>query len=94
MENAINYVKGNFWPSIRFSGQQDLNRQAKAWCDGVADSRIHGTTGQARARLLERERPELLAPYLRRDRFVYFEGSRYGVPWRFAEKIVSGPVFN
>ena len=94
MENAIKFVKGNFWPSVRFSGEQDLNRQAIAGCDGVAYSRIHGTTGQAPARLLERERPELLAlpdrrtlaRYLRRDRrvsrdgFVSFEGSRYGVP--------------
>ena len=102
VENAIKYVKGNFWPAVRFANQQDLNRQAIAWCDGIANVRIHGTTGKMPAELLDQERPELLAlpdrrtlaPYRRRDRkvsrdgFVSFEGSRYGVPWRFAEQMV------
>lgn len=102
VERAIKYVKGNFWPTVRFVNDRDLNHQAIAWCDGIANARVHGTTGKVPARLLERERPELLAlpdrrtlaPYLRRDYkvsrdgFVSFEGSRYGVPWRFAQQRV------
>ena len=28
VENGVKYVKGNFWPSVRFSDDADLNRQA------------------------------------------------------------------
>lgn len=51
VENAIKYVKGNFWSSVRFVSEQGLNRQAIAWCDGIANARVHGTTGKMPARL-------------------------------------------
>ncbi|MBE3584426.1 MAG: IS21 family transposase [Limnochordaceae bacterium] len=44
VESAIKYIKGNFWPVVRFTDLEDLNRQALAWCDTVANVRIHGTT--------------------------------------------------
>ena len=37
---------GNFWPAVRFSDDFDLNGQTLAWCDGIANERVHGTTGQ------------------------------------------------
>ena len=38
-------MRGNFWPAVRFGDDADLNRQALGWCDGIANARIHGTTG-------------------------------------------------
>ena len=75
----------------------DLNRQGLEWCDVVANARIHGTTHRAPWEMLAEERPHLgklpgtatVAPYLREDRkvardgFVSWEGSRYGVHWRW-----------
>ena len=86
-------MRGNLWPSLRFTDDADLNRQAPQWCDSVANRRTHGTTGRPPAEMLAEEQPHLrklpersrLAPYLREDRlvardgFVSWEGSRYGV---------------
>ena len=103
VESGVKYVRGNpcssqgqaLWPSIRFTDDADLNRQALQWCDGVANRRIHGTTHQVPAEMLVEERHRLgrlpertvLAPYLREDRmvardgYVSWESSRYGVHW-------------
>ena len=95
-------VKYNMWPSLRFTDDADLNRQAMEWCDSVANARVHGTTHRIPWEMLVEERPHLgklpgrsaLAPYLREDRkvtrdgFVSWEGSRYGVHWRWAGRTV------
>ena len=102
VESGVKYVKGNMWPSLRFTGDADLNRQALEWCDGVATRRIHGATRRVPWEMLMEERPRLgrlpgrnaLAPYLREDRkvardgFVNWEGSRYGVHWKWAGRVV------
>lgn len=46
VESEIKYVRRNFWPSARFTDDADLNRQAIAWCDVVANERVHGMTGR------------------------------------------------
>ncbi len=98
VESGIKYVKGNFWPSARFADLADLNRQAQAWVDTVANIRIHGTTHERPADRLAVELKHLqpcpsldrLAPFLLeerkvgRDGYVKWSGSSYGVPWRFA----------
>ena len=98
VESGVKYVRGNLWPSIRFTDDADLNRRALAWCEGVANRRVHGTTGRPPGEMLAEERLHLgglpersaLAPYLRDERrvaqdgYVHWEGSRYGVPWRWA----------
>ena len=102
VERAIKYVRSNFWPSARFDSDDDLNRQALAWCDGIANRRVHGTTGKVPWQVLEQEQSHLrplpdrasLVPYLRQDRrvgrdgYVRFDGSGYGVPWRWANEMV------
>ena len=110
VESGVKYVRGNpcssqgqaLWPSIRFTDDADLNRQALQWCDGVANRRIHGTTHQVPAEMLVEERHRLgrlpertvLAPYLREDRmvardgYVSWESSRYGVHWQWAGSTV------
>ena len=98
VESGVKYVRGNLWPSVRFTDDADLNRQSLEWCDRVANRRVHGTTGRRPGEMLAEERVHLgglperstLAPYLRDDRrvahdgYVHWEGSRYGVPWRWA----------
>ena len=102
VENGVKYVRRNMWPSIRFTDDADLNGQALEWCDAVANARIHGTTNRVPWEMLEEERPHLgklpdratLAPYLRvdrkvsRDGFVSWEGSHYGVHWKWVETTV------
>ena len=102
VESGVKYVRRNMWPSLRFTDDADLNRQALEWCDVVANARIHGTTNRVPWEMLAEERPHLgqlpdratLAPYLREDRkvskdgFVSWEGSRYGVHWKWVETTV------
>ena len=102
VESRVKYVKGNMWPSIRFTDDADVNRQGLEWCDSVANRRIHGTTHRVPWEMLAEERAHLgrlpgrasLAPYLREDRkvarddFVSWEGSRYGVHWKWVGRIV------
>ena len=42
VESGVKYVKGNMWPSMRFTDDAGLNRQALEWCDSVANRRVHG----------------------------------------------------
>ena len=79
-----------------------MNRQGLEWCDTVTNRRIHGTNHRVPGDMLAEERPHLgqmpgrnaLAPYLREDRkvardgFISWEGSRYGVHWKWAGRIV------
>ena len=102
VESGVKYVRRNMWPSIPFTDDADLNRQAVEWCDTVANRRIHGTIHRVPLEMLAGERPHLgklphrstLAPYLReertvsRDGFVSWEGSRYGVHWKWAGSVV------
>ena len=102
VESGVKYVRRNMWPGMRFTDDADLNRQALEWCDSVANQRIHGTTHRVPWEMLMEERPCLgklpargaLAPYLREDRrvardgFVSWEGSRYGVHWKWAGRVV------
>ena len=102
VESGVKYVRRNMWPSMRFTDDADLNRQGLEWCDMVANARVHGTTYRVPWEMLAEERPHLgklpnraaLAPYLREDRtvsrdgFVSWEGSRYGVHWKWVGRVV------
>ena len=68
----------------------------------VANARVHSTTYRIPWEMLDEEQPHLgklpgrvtLAPYLREDRkvardsFVSWEGSRYGVHWKWVGRTV------
>jgi transposase len=45
-KGGIHYVRYNFWPCRRFVGLADVNAQAAAWRDQIANPRVHETTGQ------------------------------------------------
>ena len=36
VESGMKYVRRNMWPSMRFTDDADLNRQALEWCDSVS----------------------------------------------------------
>ena len=102
VESGVKYVRGNFWPAVRFRDDDDLNRQALGWCDGIANERVHGTTDKVPKAMLAIERSSLgalpdrssLGVYLREDRkvgrdgYVSWDGSWYGVPWSLAGSVV------
>ena len=39
VESGVKYVRRNMWPSLRFTDDADLNRQALEWCDVVSNAR-------------------------------------------------------
>jgi len=92
VENGVRYVRGNFWPGLRFTHLADLNRQAQEWLAGVANARIHGTTGRVPWEQLPAEHLRPLhgkPPYdtsvigfrrSSRDCLVSYAGNYYSVP--------------
>jgi transposase len=91
IERSIGVVKQSFWPGVRFTDLDDLNRQAQQWCDR-RNQRLHATT---RARPLDRWVDEGLRPLpsgfawerfrleerrVTSDNFVSFDGVLYGLP--------------
>lgn len=98
VEDAIKYLRTNFWPGRTFCDLADLNAQAQAWRDALANTREHRVTRKIPALLVAEERPHLLPlgePYdtdevrsvLVPPPFrVAFDGNRYSVPWRLVGK--------
>lgn len=91
VERSIRVVKESFWPGVRFTDLDDLNRQALAWCDR-RNQVVHGTT---RAKPIDRWVEEPLRPLpagfawerfaledrkVTSDGFVSFDGVLYGLP--------------
>lgn len=100
VERSIRVVKDSFWPGIQFADLDDLNRQARAWCD-ARNRRVQRTTGRWP---VVRWTDEHLAPlpsafawerFATEDRKVSWDGDvsydgvQYGVP---AEPPVAGTV--
>ena len=46
VESSVKYVKRDFHYACSYSDLQDLNVQARQWCDKVANCKVHGTTGE------------------------------------------------
>jgi transposase len=91
IERSIGIVKQEFWPGVAFVDVDDLNRQARAWCER-RNQRIHRTTGQ---RPVDRRNGEGLRPlpsgwawerWATEDRkvswdgFLSYDGVLYGLP--------------
>jgi hypothetical protein len=91
VERSIGVVKHSFWPGVRFTDLDDLNRQARAWCDD-RNHRVHRTTRQ---RPIDRWSEERLSPLpvaFARERFateerkvswdgyVSYDGVQSGLP--------------
>lgn len=99
VERTVRFIEQNFMPGRRFTDVEDLNRQARQWCD-EQNRRIHGTTGERPIdRLVEEQLGTLppadhLAKYrfevrkASRDGFVSYDGVRYGIPWQYSGREV------
>jgi transposase len=100
VESGIRYVRGNFWLGLQYSDLVDLNGQALAWLNSIANVRIHGTTGEVPFKRLPNERltpihnkpdydTSLVASRLcSRDCLISYEGNLYSVPADYARKRV------
>lgn len=98
VESGVRYVRGNFWPGLKFVDLADLNRQAHDWLDQTANLRVHGTTGQVPFDRLPLEhllpldgKPDYdtsLIAFRRstKDCFVSYDGNYYSVPSDYARK--------
>ncbi len=98
VERAVGVIKSDFWPGVRFTDLDDLNRQARIWCER-RNRRVNRTTHQRPIDRLpeERLRPlpasSLTAPFVTAERqvswdgFVSYDGTLYGLP---AQAAVAG----
>ncbi|MGH7788824.1 MAG: IS21/IS408/IS1162 family transposase [Candidatus Binatia bacterium] len=96
IERPFAYVEGNFLAGRRFADYDDLNRQALAWCNAVANAKPKAALGMSAEAAWQIERPhlralpEVLPPvYDLLDRVVDLHGyvsvdtNRYSVPQRW-----------
>jgi hypothetical protein len=100
VERSVSVLKQGFWPGIRFRDIEDLNRQARAWCDRL-NQQVHHTTHEPPPdRWVEEELAPLPAEAVwqrfgteeRRvswDGYVSYDGVLYGLP---SEPSVAGKV--
>lgn len=100
VERSVQYVRGNFWPGLRFDGLDDLNDQARAWLDATANVRVHATTGVTPLSRLPEEglrsvsnQPAydvtpVLVRQASRDGWVRYAGNAYAVPLDYAAQPV------
>lgn len=103
VERIIRYVKSNFLAGRTFLSLTDLNLQATAWRDEVANGRIHGTTGKRPIDLFEQQEQSLLTPLPKTDydtrltlavkstsqSLVKLETNRYSVPFAYASRMLT-----
>lgn len=102
VESGVKYVKRSFLAGRSFTTVEDLNGQLEAWLDGVANVRVHGTTGERPVDRYQREahvlRPaaavprydtrELLLRKVASDAHVRLFGVAYSVPAALAGQTV------
>jgi transposase len=98
VEDSVKYLRANFWPGRTFRDLADLNSQAQAWRDDVANQREHRATRKVPGLHVAEERPHLLPlrePYdtdevrtvvVPPTFCVAFDSNRYSVPWRLVGK--------
>jgi transposase len=100
VERSISVIKQSFWPGVRFTDLDDLNQQARRWCD-ERNRRVHRTTRQ---RPMERWAEEGLRPLpdafawerfgaedrrVSWDGYLSYDGVLYGLP---SEPLTAGTV--
>jgi len=99
VERPFYFVEKNFLPGRRFSTWDDLNTQARAWCEHTANQRHKRALGMCPQAAYVLEKPELkpLPAYLPPvyqaftrivdvEGYVYLDTNRYSVPERLIGK--------
>ena len=59
VERGVGHIKSSFLEGRSFTDLEDLNRQLQTWLDLVANSRVHGTTGERPVDRLSKEQAHL-----------------------------------
>jgi hypothetical protein len=77
IERTVGVVKQSLWPGINFRDLDDLNHQARAWCERI-NQRVHRTTHE---RPLDRWSQEPLAPLPRDFAWERFATEERKVSW-------------
>jgi transposase len=101
VEDSVKYLRVNFWPGRTFRDLADLNAQATAWRDTVANAREHRVTRKVPSLHVAEEQPHwlplrepydtdevrsvIVSPTCR----VAFDRNRYSVPWRLVGKALT-----
>jgi transposase len=101
VERAFYFVEKNFLPGRRFSSWEDLNAQARLWCEHTANQRPKRALGMSPQAAYVLEKPQLvpLPAYLPPvyqactrivdvEGYVYLDTNRYSVPERLIGKRV------
>jgi hypothetical protein len=101
VERPFYFVEKNFLPGRRFSSWDDLNAQARNWCEHTANQRPKRSLGMSPEAAYVLEKPELkpLPAYLPPvyqafsrivdvEGYVYLDTNRYSVPERLIGKTV------
>jgi hypothetical protein len=99
-KGGVHYVRYNFWPCRTFTGLDDVNAQAWAWRDQIANARVHGTTNQIPQLRFRRDALRPLPPDLpdtrdydhakvHTDCRFKFDGNSYSAPHWIVGKTLS-----
>jgi transposase len=101
VERLFHYVEHNFLPGRTFADWLDLNTQARAWCETVANQKVKRSLGTSPRAAFEQERPTLRPLPLHQppacliahrvvdtEGYVRLETNRYSVPERLLGKAV------
>jgi hypothetical protein len=103
VERAIRYVRDAFFAARSFTGLDDLNAQAAAWCDGSAadrrcpqdpDRRVGDVFAEEKSRLIalpDNPPPllEQLAVSVGKTPYVRFDLNDYSVPFAHVRRILT-----
>lgn len=103
-ERGVGYVKRNAMAGHRFESMEALQAHLARWLRDVADTRIHGTTGEPPLLRFERSEAQALrplaakAPFLQvreltrrvhTDACIELDTNRYSVPWKLIGETVT-----
>jgi hypothetical protein len=101
IERLFHYVEHNFLPARSFADWPDLNAQARAWCERVANQKVKRSLGTSPRAAFEQERPALRPlpahqpavcviahRVVDTEGYVHLETNRYSVPERLLGKAV------
>jgi len=102
VERPFSYIEGNFLPGRTFTDWADLNAQARAWCQQVANAKVKRILGMSPQAAYAMEKTHLLPlpayippmteiHYRVVDSygFVHLDTNRYSVPERWVGKKVA-----
>ncbi len=101
VERLFYFVESNFLPGRQFRSWEDLNRQARTWCEQVANQKPKRALGMSPEAAYVLEKPHLqplpahLPPVYQAftrtvdvEGYIYLDTNRYSVPERLLGKTV------